>query len=108
MKNKLQCQVTSCRHYRDNLCTLPGINVEGPAARESDQTACASFEERTAGASNMMYAQNATTDSAISCKAENCTYNENYRCNADSVLVGCTCNDVTTKSGTKCCTFKNK
>lgn len=105
--NKLECQVSSCRHFHNNLCCLNGIQVDGPAARESSQTCCASYEERQpSGGENSVCGCNPTVESAIECKAEHCVYNDHCKCEADCVCVGCSCGDVTSKSGTECCTFK--
>ena len=55
MKNRLHCEVTSCQHYSNSQCCLEGIQVDGPAARQPDQTCCASYQERRPGAgSNAM------------------------------------------------------
>lgn len=107
--NRLECQVSTCQHYSDNRCCLPGIQVDGPAARESSQTCCDSFEERHEG-----YGENAvcgccpTTESSIDCSAEHCVYNENSKCHADCVCVGCNCGEPSSKSGTECCTFRTE
>ncbi len=108
MTNKLECQVTACQHYRDNLCCLKGIQVEGPAARESGQTCCASFEERHNGSwgENSTAQREPSVESSIDCKATHCVYNRDCRCEADCVCVGCLCGNVTVKSETECCTFQ--
>ncbi len=107
MMNKLGCDVTVCLHNEDNRCRLNGILVEGPAARESSQTCCASFEERRRGqAENAVCGCSCSGESSIDCKAEYCVYNEDCKCTADRVQVGCSCGDVCSKSGTECCTFR--
>ncbi len=106
--NKLECQVTSCRHNCDNLCCLPGIQVEGPAARESSQTCCDSYEERHRphGENSSACGRMPSDESAIECTAEHCVYNDHCKCEAQCVCVGCSCCDPTGKSGTECCTFR--
>ena len=106
MKNKLECSVTACRHNVNSLCDLPSIKVEGPGACCSDQTCCESFEERTSAGSNAVSGSYASPDTSIDCKAHNCTYNNNCKCEAECVCVGCCCSDVSSKSGTECCTFQ--
>ena len=107
--NKLECQVTTCQHYCDNLCCLNGIQVEGPAARDSEQTCCASFEERTTGGwGNSVGERKPSQESDIQCEAKHCIYNNHCKCEAEDVCVGCLCGDVTVKSGTECCTFEPK
>lgn len=110
MKNKLECQVTSCAHYCDNYCCLPGIQVDGPAAQECCQTCCDSYEERGKnGGQNAVSGGNTpSADSSIDCSAENCMHNENCKCKAECVCVGCSCSEPSSKSGTECCTFRAK
>ena len=107
--NRLECQVTSCQHYCNNQCCLPGIKVDGPSACESSQTCCSSFEERhrSMGENVSACGRTPSVETSIDCKAEKCAYNENCKCTAECVCVGCFCGDVTTKSGTECCTFRN-
>lgn len=105
MRNRLECTVTTCRHNSDSLCDLPGIKVEGPGARHSDQTCCESFEPRNGSTSNAAGGY-PSLETAIDCKAQNCTYNEDCHCQAQQVSVGCCCGDVCSKSGTACCTFQ--
>lgn len=112
MKNRLECTVTACRHNDHELCDLPGIKVEGPGACESCQTCCESFEPRSASGSNAVSGGCASAETSIDCKAQNCAYNHDCRCEADCVCVGCTCTsaasgaNVDSKSGTECCTFR--
>lgn len=106
MRNRLECNVTACRHNEHNLCDLPGIKVEGPGARESRQTCCESFEPRSDGSSNSAGYGSASAETSIDCKAQNCAYNNDCKCEAECVCVGCSCDDVTGKAGTECCTFR--
>ena len=75
--NKLKCSVTTCRHNANNLCELRKIQVDGPAALESRETCCGS-------------------------------YNDNRKCSADCVCVGCCCADPEVVSETECCTFERR
>ena len=108
MKNRLECQVSSCQHYDGGLCCLPGIEVDGPAARDNSQTCCSSYQERGKSGGTASVSNSASADSSITCHAEHCAYNSNCKCGAECVCVGCCCNDVTSKSGTECCTFTCK
>lgn len=107
MKNRLECSVTSCLHNQNSLCCLDSIKVEGPGARQSSQTCCESYVERIGSASNSVSGHGTPRpETFINCKAENCTYNDNCKCEAECVCVGCCCSDVTSKGGTECCTFQ--
>ena len=105
MKNRLECQVSSCQHYESGLCSLPGIQVDGPGAKVCDQTCCSSYRERGRGGASASVSGSASTESSITCHAQNCAYNSNCKCGAECVCVGCCCDDVCSKSGTECCTF---
>lgn len=82
--------------------------MDGPAARQPDQTCCASYQERRPGAGSNAMGQSPSGESHIRCQAQHCTYNDGCSCGASSVQVGCCCGDVTSKSGTQCCTFQEK
>lgn len=106
--NRLECQVESCQHYQNHQCCLLGIQVEGPAARESSQTCCASYEERRPGSSQNAAGMNPSVETDIRCRAKHCAYNDRDHCQAQSVCVDSCCGDVTCKSGTQCRTFQGK
>ena len=106
--NRLECQVHSCQHFQNNQCCLAGIQVDGPSARESSQTCCASYEERRPGCGQNAMGQNPSVETDIACKVKGCAHNQHDRCQAQNVCVGCCCGDVSSKSGTECRTFQNK
>lgn len=108
MKNRLECAVSSCRHYRDDLCCLSAIQVDGPGAGESRQTCCGSFEPRTGTAENALGGPYPTPDAAIRCDAERCAYNNAHRCSAEWVCVGSSRGAAASKAGTECRTFLPK
>lgn len=105
--NKLKCQVETCRHNENELCALSHIQVDGPVAEESRETCCSSYAERTGGARNAVeYGSSVSEDTDIHCSAEHCTFNENKKCHAECVCVGCCCASPTVMSQTECCTFQ--
>lgn len=105
--NRLECQVTTCQHYCSNCCCLPAIKVDGPAARESSQTCCMSYDARNSNTENSAACgRNPSVDTGVACSAENCAHNDHNKCTADAVCVGCCCGEVSAKSGTECCTFQ--
>lgn len=107
--NHLECQVTSCAHYCSNCCCLPKIEVDGPAARESSQTCCMSFQEKQGSMENATACgKTPSVETGIHCEADHCAHNENCKCTASAVCVGCGCENVSAKSGTECCTFRSR
>ena len=108
MRNRLQCEVTSCQHYSNSQCCLPGIQVEGPGARQPSQTCCASYQERRPGSGENASHSRPSGHSDIRCQACHCTYNQGEDCTASSVSVGCCGGPATSKSGTECRSFREK
>lgn len=110
---ELKCTVQTCVHNQDFLCRLDSIQVGGSQAKASKETCCDSFEERkTSGMENSyanVYGNHAGTPSdkcGINCKATDCMYNEQCKCEAGKVSVegSCACH----KDGTECATFQCK
>lgn len=106
--NRLECQVTTCQHYQNHQCCLAGIQVDGPSARESSQTCCASYEERRSGGAENSMGQMPSVETDIQCRVKGCTYNSHNRCEAQNVCVACCSGEASSKSGTQCSTFQNK
>ena len=107
--NKLKCSVTTCRHNTNDLCELRKIQVDGPAALESRETCCGSYAERTSSSENSCGCSSSPSATAdVHCSAEHCTYNDNHKCSADCVCVGCCCADPEVVSETECCTFERR
>lgn len=107
--NKLKCRVDTCRNNKDCLCELSKIDVDGPAAEDVCETCCASYVERTKSSQNVSdFGAKPSEQTDIHCSAEHCEYNENKKCKADCVCVGCSCSDPSVVSETECCTFKQR
>ena len=105
--NRLTCQVETCRHNARELCLLSHIQVDGPVADESRETCCSSYAERTESTQNSVDCGcTASEQTDIHCSAEHCVYNENKKCHAEQVQVGCCCAAPTVMSETECCTFR--
>ena len=100
----LDCSVKNCKYNEDNCCCKQNIQVDGSTARNTNETCCGSFVERTDNAmnSNGMAPEKQTN---VACTAEYCTYNEDCMCHADNIdIVGnnaCSCGE--TECATFCC-----
>lgn len=103
--NSVECFVTNCQHYSNNLCGLDKIKVDGPAAKDSSSTCCLSFTEKKGEAQNSIGAPEASSRTLIQCDARNCTYNHSKKCDADSICIDSCSNNVSSKSCTACNTF---
>lgn len=103
----LKCSATTCIYNKNELCSKGDINVMGDNARQSDETCCGSFRERTSDSvTNSMTEGTGKKEILIDCKAHNCTYNEHCKCTAGSIgIAGAGAKD---SCDTKCDTFMCK
>ena len=106
---ELKCTVQTCVHNDQYLCRLDKIQVGGDNAKNSQETCCDSFQERTEGsyANSMNNSVSEASDrSQVDCKAVNCMYNENCACHAGKISVegggACRCQE------TACATFQKE
>ncbi len=100
---KLDCNVVSCAHNENECCRLREINIEGATAVKAEGTSCGDF--RVKGTD---YARSDAAcgckDTEVSCKAEECKYNDHKRCSARHIGIAggyaCEC------SQTECASFE--
>ena len=110
MATRLGCSVTDCANNAQSCCCRPDIKVSGPCACGCDQTCCDSYEKKTeSGANNAVGYQQPNPGVFVQCDAQNCVYNKEGGCNADSVRVDrCNSGTASTKSATECATFQRR
>ncbi len=102
---RLDCTVTGCMYNKEKCCCKDNIQVEGDHAKHSRDTCCSSFRERGEGGvrSSVDYP---AKDTEVSCKAVECTFNEDCRCHAKHIGIAggaaCDCHE------TECATFRCK
>lgn len=104
---KINCGVTNCSHNNKRVCYANIINVAGASAHDEFDTSCTSFLD------SLVYSdltnnvnQLSSSCSAITCDADDCSYNSNKLCNADSIMVSG--NNANLYLETNCSTFKLK
>lgn len=101
---ELRCTVQTCMHNRDFYCDLDSIQVGGSSAKNSEETSCDSFKERTHD-SYRNAEKEASPTSSIRCEATECRYNQNCDCHAGKISVegsnACQCGQ--TECATFCC-----
>lgn len=102
---RLDCTVTGCLYNKEQCCCKDNIQVEGDHARHSRDTCCVSFRDRERdGVGNSV--DYPTKDTDVSCKAVECTFNENCHCQAKHIGISggnaCECGQ------TECATFRCK
>lgn len=99
----LNCGVANCSYNKNELCSLNSIDVGGNKATECEETCCKSFIEKSEG-SFSNDASEASLQTEIGCKAENCEYNSNCKCHAEAINVA---GDFASSEGETCCeTFR--
>lgn len=102
---ELRCTAVKCVYNKEKLCSRGDIQVKGDQAKTMDQTACGSFVERTGeGYSNDCSC--GCEAIRIGCTAENCKYNEEQKCYADSVEIEGI--HATAVQETNCGTFRSR
>ena len=101
----LRCSAVKCLYNKEQLCSKGDINVKGENAKNSSETSCGSFCERTDTSMVNSYTDGCGCEKIrIDCKAHNCTYNDNCKCTASSIQVNGP--DAHSSSDTMCDTFQ--
>ena len=93
----LSCSAMTCVYNQNELCSKGDIRVGGSGAKSSMETCCESFKERGEGTMS-----NSTgcgcTKIGVDCKAQNCTFNDNCKCEAGDIHIAgdsaCSCQET--------------
>lgn len=83
--NTLVCGVNSCVYNGKNLCCKNGIKVGGKNAITSSFTSCESFRRINGEFTSNIQTPNHCID--VICEAENCSFNNNHKCEADNISI---------------------
>ena len=100
---ELVCSAQSCVYNNAMYCSRGDIEVGGRNATVCQDTCCESFKERGEGTMS-----NSTgcgcTKIGVDCKAQNCTFNDNCKCEAGDIHIAgdsaCSCQE------TECSSFR--
>ncbi len=102
---KLDCNVSSCMYHADKKCSKNDILIDGSEASMPHETCCSSFREQSCGCSkNAVGEPKASLD--VRCKATNCTFNNNEKCQADHI--GISGANACVVAETECASFRCK
>lgn len=100
---ELKCTVQTCMHNKQFYCDLDSICVQGDDAKKAAETCCGSFVERKGDVQSNVTGE-ASPCASIDCKATECMYNKECRCEAGKISVegssACQCGD------TECASFQ--
>lgn len=103
----LNCSAYTCVYNQNSLCSRGSIEVQGKEAHISDDTCCASFRERSSESDPTFRDSTGEKEGCekiqITCRAENCTYNDSCRCTAAAIDISG--EDAKSCPGTCCDTF---
>ncbi|GAA0717078.1 DUF1540 domain-containing protein [Clostridium malenominatum] len=104
---RISCDVLNCSHNKEAACYANVINVGGLKAKNSSHTSCGSFLDSAHYGTLTNNANNPGSPcSAITCNVQNCIYNSDKLCNAESIKV--TGDDVQVYTQANCSTFEPK
>lgn len=102
---RLDCNVVHCMYNADKKCSKNTILVEGSEASMPHETCCSSFKEQGSN-----HSKNAVGDPKTSlevqCKATNCTFNQDQKCNADHIGINGVSACVVAE--TECASFRRR
>ena len=104
--NKINCNVENCSHNSTGICYANRINVGGKGATDAYETCCGSFLDKRHYST---LTNNTNADGpcdCIVCSAENCTYNNNKLCYAETIQVSG--DNVNMYTEAMCSTFQTK
>ena len=87
---QFHCNVTSCVSNKEGGCCLNTIKVEGPAAKQSSETVCGSYQKKGMAQNSAAY-DCAHYRMDVGCSARECCYNKNDHCTSDEVTIACNC-----------------
>lgn len=99
---RLECSVKNCIHNEEPYCCKGDITVEGSRARNTSETCCGSFQERTreCGCNSVGHR---SPDIEVECGAQKCVHNEDCKCAATRIgIVG---GNATDCQDTQCASF---
>lgn len=102
---RLDCNVQNCFYNTNKKCSKENILVEGREASMPHETCCSSFKEQGASFSNNMENQ-PNSSLEVSCKATNCTFNDNEMCRADHIGINGV--NACVVAETECASFRCK
>lgn len=99
---KLECSVKNCIFNEEPYCCKGDIMVEGKNAKNTSETCCASFQERSNDSGkNAVGHKSENID--IDCEAVHCIHNEDCKCSANRIgIVG---GNATESCDTQCASF---
>ena len=83
----LKCSAEDCAYNHSLECKAGGIKVGGRQATSTSETVCASYVNRANNSFINATDNGYTTPSDIKCEADNCKYNKNLLCTAESVKI---------------------
>jgi hypothetical protein len=82
---KLDCNVVNCSYNEDSCCKRTDIQIDGSKAKSPSETSCRSFAPKGCNCSNSAGSGKAEKNTAVSCTACDCKYNQKNSCSASHI-----------------------
>lgn len=101
---KIICGVMSCYLNKDKACCADSIDVSGEEAKSRGYTSCETFGKDNGSFKSSMRSVKEQSD--ISCNANTCVHNEEYKCVSQTIQIHGS--DVNRSDETFCTTFRLK
>ncbi|WP_304340850.1 DUF1540 domain-containing protein [Metaclostridioides mangenotii] len=105
--SKINCNVTNCSYYDNNVCYAEKINISGKSAQKSESTNCSSFLEKEHYSRLTNNTNNGKTD--LICNVSSCEHNGNGDvCNLQNIQVEPNTDKPVIYSETYCGSFESR
>lgn len=105
--SKVNCTVSNCAYYGNNLCYAEKINISGKSASKSENTNCSSFLQKEHYSSLTNNTNNGQTD--LVCNVSSCEYNgQGDVCTLQNIQVEACTGKPVAYSETYCGSFENR
>lgn len=84
---KITCDVNNCSHNSSGSCYADRVNIGGDGASVEKETCCGSFLDSRLYSNLTNCSSCGNNETALVCKAVECTHNKNQLCNLDTIQV---------------------
>ncbi|MPQ44703.1 DUF1540 domain-containing protein [Clostridium tarantellae] len=84
---KINCTINTCSHNNSGICYANRVDIGGFGAKTDCNTCCGSFLSQNIYGNLTNNTNDSSHCTALVCKVNTCTYNDNSLCNLPSITV---------------------
>ncbi len=106
--SKINCSVSDCSHNNSGTCYANRVNISGKQAKSIENTACASFLNRSVYSNLTNNTNDSGACSCLCCNVSSCTYNSNNLCSLEDINVSSDSSPTNLYTETSCSSFESK